>query len=88
MVRTYRIEEARLEPLVTMIANDNWIAYTVRYVVDYRRRRALKDYLFTRILDEVDATHGRVALASATFELVGAPSLHVNVDPPSVRPAS
>lgn len=81
MVRKYRIEEARVEPLVTLIANDNWIEFTVRYVVDFRRRRALKDYLFSRILDDIDATNGKVALASATFELVGAPPVQVRIDP-------
>ncbi len=80
MVRNYRIEEARIEPLVTMVANDNWIEFTVRYVVDFRRRRAMKDYLFSRILDEIDATGGRVALASATFELVAAPPVRVQVE--------
>lgn len=80
MVRNYRIEEARVEPLITLIANDNWIEFTVRYVVDFRRRRALKDYLFTRILDDIDATNGKVALASATFELVAAPPVQVRVD--------
>ncbi len=81
MVRNYRIEEARLDPLITLIANDNWLEFTVRYVVDFRRRRAMKDYLFTRILDDIEATNGAVQLASATFELVGAPPVRVQVDP-------
>ncbi len=80
MVRKYRIEDARIEPMVQLIANDNWIEYTVRYVVDFRRRRATKDLLFERILDEVDASGGRVALASATFHLVEAPPITVTLD--------
>ncbi len=83
MLRTYRLEEARVEPMVTMVATDNWLDFTVRYVVDYRRRRTTKDELFTRILDAIDGTGGRVALASATFELVGAPALQVQVTPPA-----
>ncbi|MEA3244641.1 MAG: mechanosensitive ion channel [Gemmatimonadota bacterium] len=87
MVRNYRIEEARLDPLVTLIANDNWLEYTVRYVVDFRRRRAMKDYLFTRILDDIEATKGAVQLASATFELVGAPPVRVQLDSATARSA-
>ena len=79
MVERFRIENARLEPLVTMVANDNWIEYTVRYVVDYKARRTIKDQLFTRILTEIDATGGRVGMASATFHLVEAPTLQVQL---------
>jgi hypothetical protein len=42
----------------------------VRYVVDYRKRRWMKDHLFTRILEEVDKSDNKIRLASATFELV------------------
>ena len=51
----------------------------MRYVVHYKRRRRTKDELFTRILDEFLATEGKVAFASATFQLVEAPTLNVNV---------
>ena len=78
MLRTYRLEEARVDPMVTFVATDNWLEYTVRYVVDYRRRRTTKDELFTRILDAVDATGGAIQMASATFELV-------NPSPPGGR---
>ena len=35
MVRQYRVEDANVEPMVTLRATDNWIEFTVRYVVDY-----------------------------------------------------
>lgn len=79
MVRKYLIEDAVLEPKVTMTANDNWIEFTLRYVVDYKFRRSTKDMLYTRILDEVDKSEGRVALASATFHLVELPDLKVHL---------
>jgi hypothetical protein len=60
-------------PVVTLIANDNWLEYTVRYVVDYKKRRSTKDQLFNRILDEFDNTDGRVSVASMTVQLVGTP---------------
>lgn len=55
-MRRYVIEDARVDPMVTLVANDNWLEFTVRYVVDYRRRRLTKDTLFTRILEEFAAT--------------------------------
>lgn len=77
MVEKYKIEEAKVEPMVTMIANDNWMEFTIRYVVDYKARRNTKDLLFTRILEEFDKTEGRVLIASTSTDirLVEAPLL-------------
>jgi small-conductance mechanosensitive channel len=79
MVNKYRIEDARIEPTVTLIANDNWMEFTIRYVTDYKRRRSTKDILFTKILEAVDTTGGKVSLASATFHLVEAPVINVRM---------
>lgn len=75
----YRLEDAQTESMVTLIANDNWVEYTLRYVVSYRRRRLTKTDLFTKILTDIEATNGEIKFASATFELVGAPDLKVSV---------
>jgi small-conductance mechanosensitive channel len=77
-VKKYRIEDESIEPTVTLLANDNWMEFTARYVVDYKRRRATKDELFTRILNAIDETHGRVAIASTTIHIVETPVLQVN----------
>ena len=65
--------------MVTMVANDNWMEFTLRYVVDFKKRRGTKDKLYGRILDEIDGTDGRVALASATFHIVETPVLDVRL---------
>ena len=79
MVRQYRVEEANVEPMITLRATDNWIEFTVRYVVDYRKRRWMKDHLFTRILEEVDKSGNQIRLASTTFEMVPGSSLDVHL---------
>jgi small-conductance mechanosensitive channel len=76
-VNRYRLEEARIAPMVTLAATDNWIELTVRYIVDYRKRRTVKDRLFTRFLEEVDRSNNRVRLASATVELTNIPRLDI-----------
>lgn len=83
MVKKYMIENANIEPTVTMIANDNWIEFTLRYVVDYKSRRSTKDLLFTKILEQIDRSKGTIALASATYELVAAPRLSVDIATPA-----
>ena len=79
MLKQYRLEEANVEPMITLRATDNWIEFTVRYVVDYRKRRWMKDYLFTRILEEIDRSGDQIRLASATFELVPGSSMEVHL---------
>ncbi len=76
----YRLEDAQTEPMVSLVANDNWVEYTLRYVVSFKKRRFTKTELFTRILKAVENTQGEIKFASATFELVGAPDLNVNVN--------
>jgi len=81
LVRSYRIEDSSLDPMITLTANDNWMAFTVRYVVDCKRRRVTKDALFERILSDIDATAGKVMIASTTLELTQ--QSHVRVAPPT-----
>jgi small-conductance mechanosensitive channel len=79
VVESYMIEDERVEPTVTVIANDNWMEFTIRYVVDYKKRRITKDEMFTRILEELDKTDGRVAIASTTIQIVETPAFDVRL---------
>lgn len=61
MTQKYLVESANVMPMVTMVANENWMAFTLRYVIDYRLRRSTKDKLFTRLLTEFESS-GRIDL--------------------------
>jgi Mechanosensitive ion channel, beta-domain len=87
LARRYRLEEANVDPMVTLRATDNWIEFTVRYVVDYRKRRWMKDHLFTRILEEIDRSDNQIRLASATFEVVPGSTVDVHLSR-AQRPAN
>ncbi len=50
MVSKFRIEEARIAPMVTVNITDNWLEFTARYVVDYQRRRATRDAIMRDLL--------------------------------------
>ena len=69
IVEKYMIEAAKVEPAITVIANENWVEFTMRYVVDYKERRAIKSKLFTRIIDEFERTDGLVQIASASMDI-------------------
>ncbi len=78
VVKAYRIENASVDPMVTMTADQNWMEFTLRYIVDYKMRRSTKDQLWVRILDAFARTNGQVAMAGATL-YVTTPPLDVNV---------
>jgi small-conductance mechanosensitive channel len=80
MQNKYMLEAAQTEPMVSLVANDNWVEFTLRYVVDYKKRRATKTSLFKKILKEVEATNGEIKFASATFQLVEGSELKVKLD--------
>jgi hypothetical protein len=33
LTKQYRLKDAQTEPMISLIANDNWAEYTLRYVV-------------------------------------------------------
>jgi len=79
-VRQYRVEDARLDPMVIMSFDANWIEFTLRYVVGYRLRRSTKDKLFSSILAGFEETHGKVQIASASFQLTELPPLSFHLE--------
>ncbi|GIV37490.1 MAG: mechanosensitive ion channel protein MscS [Cyclobacteriaceae bacterium] len=79
MKEKYMIEHATTEPMVTIVVTDNWVEYTLRYTVDFKRRRITKDQLFTEILTAFSQSEGSVQFASATFDIVGLPRIDVKI---------
>jgi small-conductance mechanosensitive channel len=79
MKKRFLIEKASLEPTVFLIANDNWLEFSVRYIVDLKRRRTVKDRFFTRILDEIEKSSGKISIASTTFQIVEPPTLDIRL---------
>lgn len=68
LVNKFMIEDARVHNLVTMTANENWMTFTLRYVVNYKSRRAMKDELFTGVLTLIEKEPS-VSLGYSTLEV-------------------
>jgi small-conductance mechanosensitive channel len=86
IVGKYRIENANVEPMITLRADENWIEFTLRYVVDYKQRRTMKDKLYTRILEEIDKSSDRVRIAVTSMELSSSPPLEIEIKGGDVAP--
>jgi small-conductance mechanosensitive channel len=70
VAKRYMVEDTMIDPMVWLAFNDNWIELSLRYVVEIRSRRFMRHRLFTRILEELDKVSDRVAIASATLQII------------------
>ena len=70
VVENYRIEHPLLEPTVTLQASGGSLEFSLSYVVDYTKRTIVKDQLFTKIVDEVVNSNGRLEWASSSTTVV------------------
>ncbi|AQS54304.1 Small-conductance mechanosensitive channel [Jeotgalibaca dankookensis] len=70
MKRRYKLENASLDNQVFLTFNDNWVEINLRYVVDYRQRRGVKDKLFSDILQRFKEESESIELASETIEII------------------
>ncbi|AQS50202.1 hypothetical protein BMG03_19405 (plasmid) [Thioclava nitratireducens] len=75
----YAIEDASLEPQVFLVANDNWLEYSIRYLVPYKQRRSTKSNLCEAIIAAFDEHPDKVGIASGTYDIVGLPPLKVDL---------
>lgn len=79
MVERYYIENATLDPSIAVRLTDNWIELNLRYITDYKLRRATKHKLFEKIEKSISQTDGKVTLASTTLQLLKFPQIDVNL---------
>jgi small-conductance mechanosensitive channel len=79
VAKRFVVEDTVIEPSTSLIFHDNWIEIAVRYVVNAKKRRVTKDKIFTRILEEINKTHGQVKIASTTMQLVSPHAFEVKM---------
>ncbi len=79
LVERYYIENATLNPTVAVRLTDNWIELNLRYITDYKLRRATKHNLFESIARSILNTEGKVSLASTTLQLLKIPEVDINL---------
>jgi small-conductance mechanosensitive channel len=83
IVENYRIQNRPLEPTVTLQAGGGSLEFSLSYLVDYTKRTTVKDQLFTKIVDEVASSKGKLEWATSSTTIVLHPAL-----PDSQAPAN
>jgi small-conductance mechanosensitive channel len=82
----YRSENPPLEPTVALVVSSGSLEFAVSYVVDYTKRTAMKDQLFTKIIEEVSNSDGRLECASSAVTLMSQPATPAAIE--AHRPSS
>jgi hypothetical protein len=59
----YRSANPPLEPTISLVVYGGYLEFAVSYVVDYDKRTAIRDHLFTKIVEEVARSGGRLEWA-------------------------
>jgi small-conductance mechanosensitive channel len=73
MSDNYRSANPPLDPTVALVVNAGKLEFTVSYVVDYTKRIAMQDKLFTKIVEEIANGKGRLQWASPPGPTVSQP---------------
>jgi small-conductance mechanosensitive channel len=76
MQRRYFVKPVEIGPKVYFRLTDNWLELTLRFVVEDRGIREVKDKMSREILSALD--QAQIGIASATFEVVGLPPLRID----------
>jgi small-conductance mechanosensitive channel len=80
MSDNYQSANPRLEPTVALAVNAGSLEFTVSYVVDYTKRIAMQDQLFTKIVEESANSKGRLQWASTPGTTVSQPGTPDAID--------
>ena len=78
----YQSENPPLEPTVALVVNSGSLEFTVSYVVDYTKRTAMQDQLFTKIAEEVAGSNGRLKWASSAIAVISQPATPAPIEAP------
>jgi hypothetical protein len=52
-----------------MVFDENWITFTLRYVVDFKSRPTTKSNLSEKTLTAINASNSKIEVASTAFKI-------------------
>jgi small-conductance mechanosensitive channel len=70
MIKKYRIEHANIAPMVTLQVNENALHFTLRYIVDSKKRRITKDQLFSQLFEQISTSNGAIEFSVNTLQII------------------
>ena len=83
----YETVSPSLAPTITLVVNGGNLEFDVSYVVHYTKRTAMQDQLFTKIVQEVAKSDGRLQWSSTPTPVIIQPPTPVPATPQPPTPA-
>ena len=84
----YRTENPPIEPFVALAVTGGSMEFTVNYVVDYAQRTVVQDRMFTKIVQEVADSNGRLVWSSSGVTVISQPAIPYTTAPPPLTSPS
>lgn len=69
VTKKYLIENAQVMPLLSLTADENFMTFTLRYVVAYNQRRITKTKLFQTVLEEISKYPDEINIAATAINI-------------------
>ena len=79
VVDKYRIEDAKLRPMVTYSLNSSQIDFTIRYIVDFKKRRTTKHSLSQAIIEALQTETSVKIASSSEIQITEIAAINTNV---------
>src|SRR5882757_6340492 len=76
----YRSANPPLQPTVALVVNNGSLEFTVSYVVDYTKRTAMQDQLFTKIVEEIANCKSQLQWALPVSTVLNQPGTPYAID--------
>ena len=74
LIDRFPLKQTTVEPSIYFVMTDNWIEITLRFVMDAQEGRKVKAQLNRELLQQFEEEKN-ITIASATFDIVGFPTL-------------
>jgi small-conductance mechanosensitive channel len=84
----YQSANPQLEPTVSLLVNAGSLEFSLSYVVDYTKRTAMQDRLFTKIVQEVANSNGQLQWASSGTTIINQPAAPPAPEAQQAQPSS
>ena len=81
IAENHRLENPHLEPSVTLVVSGSCLEFSVSYLVDYAKRTEVKDQLFTKLVEEIVNSNGRLEWASSEIAAIPRAPSFGNTEP-------
>lgn len=81
VVNKFRIEDAKLDPIITYAFTPGQVDYTIRYIVDYKMRRTVKYQLSQKLIAAIEAEKSTEIASASEYQLTHVADMSVRMSP-------